>query len=860
MHSLARDARRRAQDDVGALMKNLNPDEYDLARRFVFMRDALENVTRGKEHRPGFDAKSVADEVNRLTAEVEKNPDVLQAVDSYKRLMNGVADLLINEGLMSEKNVREWYYPHMLIDFVDQQPKKAGLFGVRTPRLTSQGGLRWRQPGALKERKGSARDINTNLIDTMEKYLTDVYTQVDKRRSLQEIGKNFDIRNNPKEGFTLGEQNQIPEGYVEWDPNLGYSRLRAGSVAERYLGEMIDFGGLDELAKHYGLNKHDFKVALSEIGINDPETLAKKLGASTGAENPGGKYIIPKELARTMDNAIDQMNKAELRGIREQGVRVWKTIVLNAAPVRYNFRNFVGDVQRMYVQFGNEAFDPKVWKYVAQSVHDFYRHGRINDLIQEMLDGGITSSTRIQSEYALSNVNPHLKHLEHGLDTSDLKKAASTIWRFLKYIPEASAAREDVMRGVLVEMNRRRLVTNKPLLTGVADRELVRGLIDVGEARRATRYIARESLLDYGNFTQRENKWRNGWLPFYAWAKGNFQFWSTIGKRLTTEGMKGDTGDQLARGSAAAAVKGAAVTATVLGSIRAWNELVMGDYEESLPENIRKTSHFIVPDFAHWDKTGEWKPQMGADGKILVWQTADALDDFLTFLGIDKVVPEAMSMVRGTLPKEEFLKRQVEYGGWGPGIPGKGPARSILNQIGPVEQLLVQGVLGKRLFPDPFHPADIPLEQRASSVRDIFGLSALPGIEGVVGAAHPGGDVFQPTTKVYDIAKQLGFKTVQEPSILLEGNFANPKRPENLTPYEADLIKRIQQKQYEMRDLEGRMKREISEQSNRQIDAETREVNFQQRMLVYDQLVDELKDLADRLKTLQRTRNYQGRQ
>jgi hypothetical protein len=413
----------------------------------------------------------------------------------------------------------------------------------------------------------------------------------------------------------------------------------------------------------------------------------------------------------------------------------------------------------------------------------------------------------------------------------------------MKYIPEGSAAREDIVRGVILEMNKRRLADGKDILSGVADRELIRGLMDAGEARRAVNYVSRKSLLDYGDFTPRENKWRNTWLPFYAWASGNFTFWAGLAKHAKASG-----GDQLARGSATALMKGVATTAVVLSTIRAWNDLVMGEYEEKLPENIRKTSHIIIPDFEHWEKTGEFRPVLDKNGKVTVWQTADALDDFLTFVGLDHIVPEAMSVARGTLTKEEMIKRQREHMGFGGVVPGKSAARSILNQIGPREQLLVQGVLGKRLFPDPFQPADIPIEQRASAVRDIFGLSAIPGIEGVVGAAHPGGEVFQPTTKLHDVGKQLGFRSVQEPSILMEGG--------NVTVFEADLIKRIQQKRYELTDLEGRMKREMAEQTNRQIEPDVREANFQQRLLVYQQLVDELKELATRLTNLQRTRRF----
>lgn len=839
LHGQTRNAKEEARKTVTALFQNLDPKEYDIVNRYLWARDAHENVLRGMEHRPGFNAKTVAEEVNYWADKLKDNPDAQLAVDSYKRLMNAIAQRRVAHGLMSGENMREWYYPHMLVDFIAEQPKKVNV---------GFGGLRYKLPGSYRKRKGSARDVNTQLIDTMERYITDDALAIRQLETLKEIGSRYDIRHNPKSGFTLGERDQIPAGYTKYDISRGFSRLRAGSVAERYLAEMIDFGGLDELAKHYGLDPVEFRKSLETIGITDPGSLANKLGSSKAASKPGPEYIIPEELARTLESSIDQMNKAELRGLSEKGVRAWKTLVLNAAPVRYNVRNLIGDVQRMYVQFGNDAFDTKVWSDVFRSVHNYYRKGEIDGLMQDMLDGGVTSSTRIQSEYALSDINPHLRQLEHGLDTSNLKLVARKIARVMSVIPETSAAREDIVRGVVLEMNKRRLARGDKPLTGAVDRELVRGLMDAGEARRAVAYISRESLLDYGNFTQRENRWRNGVLPFYAWAKGNFKFWNTIAKRTFTEGLKGDTGDQLARGSATAMMKGVAVTGVVLGTLRAWNDLVMGEWEEHLPENIKKTSHFIVPDMAHWKRTGEFRPLM-ENGRVTVWQSADALDDFMTMLGLDTVAPEAMSVVRGTLTREEMWNRQREHAGW-----GKGAARSLLNQIGPREQLLTQGVLGKRLFPDPLNPSDIPPEQRLSSIRDVLGLGAIPGVEGIVGAAHPGGDVFQPTTKVHDIPRQLGLRSVQEPTILQEGGFAG-RAP--LTPYEADLVKRIQQKQFELRDLEGRMKRELEEKANRQITGEQRDVNFQQRMLALQRLVDDIKMLAERLRVLQRSDRFQ---
>lgn len=854
LHSSPRNARAEAQKLTSAIFKNLEPDEYDLTKRYLFLRDAHENVTRGMERRPGFDAVSVTNEINRLQEQVDANPDVQQAVSSYKNLMNSVRDLAKGEGLMHNVD-REWYFPHTILDFTDLLGSNRKIMGVTVPRL-SAGGIRWKTPRNFLARTGSARDISTNLADQMENYLSDVFTQIEKRKVLNRLGEQYDVRNNPTYKDKLGNAvlhveaaEQIPPGFIEWDPNKGFARLRASSMAERYLGEMMDYGGLDELAKHLQINPVEFRQALEHVGIDNPEALTRKMGASL-LPDVGRKYVIPEEMARTLDKAVDQINKTETLGLSEHLVRGWKSVVLNMAPIRYNFRNLLGDTQRIYAQFGNEALDHKSWARVTRSVHDYYSKGLIDPLYQQMLDYGVSSSGRIQSEYMLSRSDQHLKLLEHGAEEGGFEKFADKAWKALSFLPEKSSAREDVVRGVLMDMNTKRLAEGKPLLTGTADRELVQGLLDRGENQRAIAYIARKSLLDYGDFTPRENQWRNGWFPFYAWASGNFQFWNTLARNVGRGAVEGSSAAPMARASSMAAMKGAAATAVILGTVRLWNEKVMGDWEEKIPENIRSTTHFILPDYDHWSKTGEIQPAFNDEGKVRYWSTRDALDDFMTFLGLDTAVPEAFSVARGTLSKDEYVRRQREYAGW-----GKGAARTVLSNLGPREQMLSQMVLGKRMFPDPLNPTDIAPDQRAGALRDVLGLSALPGVEGTFGAASPGTDIFQPSTKVYDVPKQLGFGSAREPTIFMHGQLKNPSH-EGLTVYEADLVKRIQQKQFELRELEGRMTREYSMQSNRQLDQSTRDSNLAARQAEIQEIVGNLKELANRLTTLQRTRRH----
>lgn len=850
MHADPRNAREEAQKTVKGIFGQLTPDEYDVARRYIFLRDAHENITRDMEHRPGFDAGTVTDEINKLEPIIAQHPDIQQSLDSYKRVMNSMRDVGVEEGLMHKVD-REWYFPHTILDFTDLLSGNKKILGVTVPRVTA-GGVRWNTPSNFKQRLGSARDISTNLADQMENYLTDVSTQLVRRRKLNELGALYDIHNNPQFKDKLGnpvthvkEVDQVPPGFVKWDPNASGARFRASSMAERYIGEMMDFGSLDALANHVGVDPVEFRQALEAVGIDNPENLTRKLGASLLPEEGRHVYVVPEELAKTMNKAVDRVNNAESLGLSAQLTRRWKSVVLNMAPVRYNFRNFIGDFNRMYAQFGNEVLDGKRWARVTRSVHDYYSKGLIDDLMQQMLDHGISSSGRIQSEYMLSRTDPTMRSLEHGLDQSNLKKASDAVWKVLSYLPEKSSVREDIVRGIITDMNNSRLADGKPLLAGVADKELVKGLQDRGEHRRAVSYISRKSLLDYGDFTPTENRWRNGWMPFYSWASGNTQFWSTLAKNAATAPMT--DGSPLARATAGATLKGAAGMAAVYATVHAWNDLVMGQAEDQLPENVQKQLHFILPDYAHWQQTGDFRAAKDDEGRIKYWNTPDALDDFLTYVGIDQAIPEAMSLMRGTVSKDEWARRQREHFGWMGGAVPKGPVRTVLSQLGPAQQLVMQGIGGKRLFPDPLAPSDIPNDQRLSAMRDVFGLSALPGVEDVANAGTPGTNIFQPSTKLWDVGKQLGFGSAREPNLYMTGGATLP---------EADLIRRINQKTSDLSKLKSDLTAEMALKSNRQLDAGARQQRFGQRMVEIQQLTDELKDLGQRYQNLARTHRF----
>jgi hypothetical protein len=300
-----------------------------------------------------------------------------------------------------------------------------------------------------------------------------------------------------------------------------------------------------------------------------------------------------------------------------------------------------------------------------------------------------------------------------------------------------------------------------------------------------------------------------------------------------------------------AAAKGLAATTLGLATMRAWNETVFGEYEDEIGEDTRRQSLIIVPDVKHFLATGEFIPLRKPDGDIATWAMRDALDDFWTVTGFDRVVPEAMAILRGTLTTEEAARRHLDRQG---AFNWKAPVRYAINQLGPVVQGPMAAV-GMRTFPDPFDPYQVAPDQRVDAVLEMTGLKGIPGMTPVTEFATNDvmnwGQVYQPRNNVLDVFESVGFKSHASPSMMTESG---------MNRYKADLVKRLERVEAEIQATEGRMDREFSGVSNRSLDDEVRRSRFDTRMKhIVDVKLQEVARLRQRMLELDRTLNKQQR-
>lgn len=805
-----------AELDVTAIIgPKATPADYDAFRYLLNLEDMREDMSRGTARMIGGDLNSLHAELNKTYADVSaNNPEALNMLDRHVKLMRALHDIKVTEAGMSPSG-RQFYYPHQIVDYFKDAGRGSGIpAGIKTGK----------GPASVRyKRGGTYRDVNWNYIDVMEKALAEDYTNLSRVKTVLEMLQSADVRANP--GLYLDEagkpvvsiKGEIPKGFKYYNAMNGMQRVRATSLVERMMGEVMDMAGIDEWANTMKINRGDLGNEIARL-FGSEQKFMEMVGEQQ-IRNKAHEYLIPEELAATLDAEVRNLNKLDRGSTFSKTTKWWKTLALNAAPFRLNLRNIYGDGERAYIQFGNEFVKELVDSRLWSDTYAYYKNKQSSPHMNAMLDNAISSSGMWAQETALSLKDPRFFELQHAQKLGKPQEMLKAGIRILKKIPEASAMREDIFRGAIYQMNMKRYANGGEMLSGIANKDMVAGLLrDDPSGSRAAALIAREALGDYGRMTMSEQKIRSGLIPFYGWLKTNSMFWGGLTKAMA----EGSTQGAGARASKAALVRGAAVTMGVMASIRAWNETVHGDLEEELPESKRRTTHIIL----------------GRDdeGKVMSITMNDALDDFLSYLGADQAIPEAFAVMRGTLSAQEYANRLREDALLFGYLPGKGVVKTGLTQMGPWLQAVPILAANKRMFPDPFNPSDIPPEQKASSVRDLLAMGALPTDFPIKG------QVYQPTTEFYDIPKQMGFSRTRPNSMAEEMGV--------MTRYENDIVRKLGLAEKNLNDLNGRYSRMRGDVSNRQLKPGQREAAVSAMEAQRNKMISEVKDLAERLNRL----------
>lgn len=773
------DASRNARAEAVTLLQHvtqgLTRGELDIHRRLVVLRDLVNTTHRGLKVPRNLSTEAMQQEIVNLEGAVAGNARLQAAQARHVELVRSLQDDLVQRGVLDRGTVEAnpHYFPHEVLDYLETK------LGGDAGRGPSQGLRRlWR--GYARQREGSVRDIYTDYLEVWYSHVSKVLRDNKVDDVIAKAAESYDVSARPMPG-RADQARQVLDAYKQ-----GTVAPTAGRTAPRMPKDLPD-EVLDKLGySRFFTASHrvQYKVRTVAEGAmtrildamaNDPSLPASQVvhpalfreALATGA---GKSVIIPKELAHTLETYRSQY-AIDPSGFVASAIRGWKQLVLNVNPIRYNRRNFIGDMER------TNAAMPSALKLVPRAVRD-----QIHDLTGKgspetftLPDGQVRSRYELAQERSVvasgrtaTEVGRvrEIEEFQRFLDNPAVHKLQHPLRAYSQAAQRMSGIREDWLRLATFYRNLDNVAAGKPLDYGVSDRAMVDALTDpVDKAAK----IAREVLGDYSGLTATENGLRNGVMPFYAWLKINSTFWPQL---VARQGL-----GAFARGGPIAGARASAWLASRVGlvyaTVNTYNNLVHGDQEDGLPSNLRSRFHL---------NTG----MKDNDGRWITLTDPTALDDFLQTVGLDGATPELRQLFQGQLTMQEYLGRR------GSAIV-RGPARAIVNRFGP-ELSLPLAAAGKTLYPDPFNPRDVPVGEEVSTVVQQAGIptfvvdAARAVFAGRPQDAHAAlfGDLVGTAGSVSPILGATATAPVQDPALVQEA----AQRTRQLQQYMEDVYRR----------------------------------------------------------------------
>jgi len=664
LKNATRSARDQAAKDLRGIIQDADYKNFELAKRSIFTDDLIWTAEQSKSIPVDLaNLKKYKADLKKL---LDADPKARDVIGRYREYMDAVREDLIERGKLGEEaRANPVWVHHIVIDYLIGRNR--GRFGR---------GKYVPERGYIKARAGSKRDIYTDLLEVSYAYMKQVIQDNILEDGVVRIANKYASK--PIVKTIKGKKhNVLPEGHVRWSPKRGQlMTTKPSDPIQRAVVEAMEAMMKDaETVKKYG----DVSP-LTEIGKKDV-------------------YVLPKELARTLDDMMVYQPKGVTAGL----VRSWKRWILNVNPVRYNRRNFVGDFERMVTADAPDATLVPAMKQAYKDIRDATR-GLESENYRLASEYGVVGSGKYKVEAQKLRKLPEFSELKGKIRKRDIpKEAIDKIWGKLQ---ELTGNREDFLRLVQFYRNLDRSRSGKSLNTGISRIEGLK------EPERISAKVSREILGDYGNFTNFEESLRNGIVPFYSWLKINTSFWTKLFSRqgLTKKNVAVG-GKNISR----AGVKGLVWT---VGGVHAvafmYNNLKHPEQEERLPEWVKGRFHI---------NTG----QQTEDGKEIVITDPTALDDFLETIGMEGSSADVYDVLAGRKTIEGVAGNRIEniY---------KAPVKTVINRLTPYIKTPVEFFTQRKLFPDPFEPGWIYDDRRyGEAIKGIIGTDITKAGEAVRG-------------------------------------------------------------------------------------------------------------------------------
>ncbi len=432
-------------------------------------------------------------------------------------------------------------------------------------------------------------------------------------------------------------RDMVPDGYTIYQLKSGNRFYLADSIPQKIADQL-----LEDTAKEILINASDLRKIIA-MGGKYPE------------------YVIPQELASTIDNLFETLPKSEFSKALKEIQNVWKQWVLTGNPtmvVKYNIRNLLGDIDAAF------AVDPGIFRYTGRAykeLKDSLKNDKFTPELKEWLDrGGYQSLLYTQEIEKIGNIPQFNKY--YG------KKDYNLVRQYLNMTRDATNLREAILRYAAY-LRAKELLKNKKMRTYWASRkEIVDALPSIQDKAYK---LSNDALGAYDEITEMGRMLRQYLMPFYSWLEANFKRYYRIFGNIKSNGKAGDR--------ILAALRVILPTAILF----LWNMLIFPEEEEQLPDGVRERPHIVL---------GRDK-----DGQIIYFSRIGSLSDFLEWFGMDTLPSDIRALFQSkTMTLPEYLTNIA-----------KSPLNKIAGAISPFYKTPFEVITRQSLYPDVTQPSGI---------------------------------------------------------------------------------------------------------------------------------------------------------
>lgn len=647
------------------------PQQYDLADLSTLEGGAIvatENQLGLVPHRskayplPYKSAQELRADIDRDYAEIQKHPEILEAIAARDRTIRSIAAELVALGeLPSDVLANPYgYYRHQVLDYyrIADGEKMSGSGKPRSAKDAA------RKEGWQKSRTGSARAYNTNALEADYEVLKSQLAKIAAIRTLQEIEKSphniiEQIRAAKKD---FGDAD-IPDGYVLWKAKPGTIWFERKGVAEEITNTIMA-----ELQSGEDLADKDVQKIVASV-----------LAHATRFAPARFEMVIPKELAATLDGdtfLAKARDNGPIARMAKGLMTKWKQYIL-LNPLRflkYNLNNMSGDFDIVMTQPGVLTHVPEA---LAELVSDARAKGTSSD-ISEARRYSVIDAGQTISEVQDVNAQAVLNELTGKTDLNIVR-------RWFSSAREASSFRESIFRLAAYKHYKRQIALGKPAY-GASKKVEIDQITDPNI--RAAK-LSRELLGDYGNLSEMGSYLRTRLIPFWSWMEINAPRYVRVLKNEFHEAGAAAAGKTGAKVAGVVAAKGAVglvkksvLAAILMALIETWNRTMFPEEEAQLTERERRQLHVVL------GTTG--------DGAVRTLRLQGAFSDALSWFGMEDLGWQIEDLASGEKSVGDVVRDALEA-----------PVSKMANAVRPDIKVAAEVVAGRTAFPDVFRTTPI---------------------------------------------------------------------------------------------------------------------------------------------------------